>query len=50
MPEPRIGGRIAAPVEARGNWTGATIKFNNQPAVNQDDCMSATVNLAYRIS
>ena len=27
-----------------------TGKFNNQPAVNQDDCKSATVNLAYRIS
>ena len=35
---------------AQGNWTGATIKFNNKPAVNQDDCKGATVNLAYTIS
>jgi hypothetical protein len=35
---------------AQGSWTGATIKFNNKPAVNQDDCKGATVNLAYTIS
>jgi len=35
---------------AQGAWTGATIKFNNKPAVNQDDCKGATVNLAYTVS
>lgn len=32
---------------AQGAWTGATIRFNNKPAVNQDACKGATVNLAY---
>ena len=31
-------------------WTGATIKFNNKPAANQDACKGATVNLSYSIS
>lgn len=31
---------------AEGNWTGATIKFNNTTD-NQDACKGATVNLAY---
>jgi hypothetical protein len=35
--------------EEVGNWTGATIKFNNKEE-NQDDCKGATVNLAYTIS
>jgi len=35
---------------AKGAWSGATIKFNNKPAVNQDACKGATVNLAYAIS
>jgi hypothetical protein len=34
---------------AKGSWTGATIKFNNK-ATNQDACKGATVNLAYTIS
>jgi hypothetical protein len=34
---------------AKGSWTGATIKFNNK-ASNQDQCKGATVNLAYTIS
>jgi hypothetical protein len=34
---------------AKGSWTGATIKFNNK-ATNQDQCKGATVNLAYTIS
>ncbi|MBA2390354.1 MAG: hypothetical protein H0V67_08870 [Geodermatophilaceae bacterium] len=33
-----------------GSWSGATIKFNNKPAVNQDACKGATVNLAYVIA
>lgn len=35
---------------AKGAWTGATIKFNNKPGVNQDACKGAVVNLAYAIS
>jgi len=35
---------------AQGSWTGATIQFKNDPAVNQDACKGATVNLAYAIS
>lgn len=34
---------------AKGSWSGATIKFNNK-ATNQDACKGATVNLAYAIS
>jgi hypothetical protein len=30
-----------------GAWSGATIKFNNKPATNQDGCKGAVVNLAY---
>jgi hypothetical protein len=33
-----------------GAWTGATLAFNNKPAVNQDACKGATVNLAYSAS
>lgn len=33
----------------QGTWSGATIKFNNKPATNQDACKGATVNLAYVI-
>jgi hypothetical protein len=33
-----------------GSWSGATIKFNNKPAENQDDCKNATVNFAYTAS
>ena len=32
---------------AQGAWTGATIEFNNKPAVNQDACKGATVNFSY---
>jgi len=35
---------------AKGAWTGATLKFNNKTATNQDACKGATVNLAYAIS
>ncbi len=35
---------------AQGAWSGATIKFNNKAAVNQDACKGATVNLAYAIA
>ena len=35
---------------AQSAWTGATIKFNNKSAVNQDACKGATVTLAYAIS
>jgi hypothetical protein len=34
---------------AKGAWTGATLKFNNK-ASNQDACKGATVNLAYAIA
>jgi hypothetical protein len=30
-------------------WTGPTIKFFDKPAVNQDACKGATVNLSYAI-
>lgn len=35
---------------AQGSWTGATVKFNNKAAANQDGFEGATVNLAYVIS
>lgn len=35
---------------AKGSWSGATIAFNDKPAVNQDACKGATVNLTYTIS
>jgi hypothetical protein len=34
----------------QGSWSGATIKFNDKPAANQDACKGATVNLSYQIS
>ena len=36
--------------DAQGAWGGATIAFDNDPAVNQDGCQGATVNLAYAVS
>ncbi len=33
-----------------GAWTGATIAFDNDVAVNQDGCQGATVALAYAVS
>jgi Camelysin metallo-endopeptidase len=33
-----------------GAWTGATIKFNDKAATNQDGCKGATVNLAYVVN
>jgi len=33
----------------KGSWSGATIAFNDKPAVNQDACKGATVNLAYTV-
>jgi hypothetical protein len=43
-----VGHEVAVgnPVDA---WTGATIKFNNKAATNQDACKGATVALAYSI-
>lgn len=40
---------VAADVAAAGtaNFTGATLKFNNKVAANQDGCKGATVNLSY---
>ena len=35
---------------AVGAWTGATIKFNDKVATNQDACKGATVNLAYVVN
>ncbi len=34
---------------AKGAWTGPTIKFNDKGAVNQDACKGATVNLGYSV-
>jgi hypothetical protein len=34
---------------AKGTWSGATIKFNNKNTI-QDACKGATVNLAYTIA
>lgn len=36
--------------DAQGEWGGATIAFDNDPAVNQDGCQGATVTLAYVVS
>ncbi len=44
-----VGAEIPAG-NAQGSWLGATIKFNNKPAVNQDACKGATVNLRYTIA
>lgn len=38
------------PGTASGSWSGATIRFNDKPATNQDACQGATVNLAYTVS
>ncbi len=35
---------------AQGAFTGATIKFNNKTATNQDACKGATVGLSYAIA
>jgi hypothetical protein len=35
---------------AKGSWTGATLKFNDKTATNQDACKGATVSLSYAIS
>lgn len=32
-----------------GSWSGSTIQFNNKPAVNQDACKGATVDLSFVI-
>jgi hypothetical protein len=34
---------------AVGDWSGATIGFDNDPLTNQDGCQGATVNLAYAV-
>jgi len=34
---------------AKGAWSGPTIKFNDKAGSNQDACKGATVNLAYSI-
>jgi hypothetical protein len=39
-----------APGQATGAWTGATIRFNNKPDVNQDACKGATVKVSYATS
>jgi hypothetical protein len=43
-----VGAEIPAGT-GKGNWTGATIQFNNK-GVNQDACKGATVNLHYVIA
>jgi hypothetical protein len=34
---------------AQGAWTGATLKFNDKPAANQDACKGATVAITYTV-
>jgi hypothetical protein len=34
---------------AKGAWTGATIKFNDKVAADQNACKGATVNLGYSV-
>jgi hypothetical protein len=43
-----VGGEALA--NDTSTWTGATIKFNNKPGANQDQCKLATVNIHYAIS
>jgi hypothetical protein len=43
-----VGAEVAAG-NAKGAWTGATIKFNNK-VTSQDQCKGATVNLAYTVA
>jgi hypothetical protein len=38
---------VNASVTTGTAWSGATIAFVNKPAVNQDGCKNATVNLVY---
>jgi hypothetical protein len=38
-----------APGDPVGAWSGATIAFANDPAVNQDGCKNATVAIVYTI-
>ena len=33
-----------------GSWSGLTIAFHNKPAVNQDACQGATVNISYALA
>jgi hypothetical protein len=44
-----VGAEVASG-NGKGTWSGASIKFNNKPTVNQDGCKGATVNLAYTIA
>jgi hypothetical protein len=44
-----VNAQVAAG-NAKGAWTGATIKFNNKTTTNQDACKAATLNLSYAIS
>jgi hypothetical protein len=44
-----VGGEVAAGT-GEGSFTGATLKFNDKPATNQDACKGATVSLSYTIA
>jgi hypothetical protein len=44
-----VGAEVASGT-GKGAWTGATLAFNDKPAVNQDACKGATVNLSYSAS
>ncbi len=44
-----VGAQVPAGT-AQGAWSGATIAFANNAAVNQDGCKGATVTLAYAAS
>jgi hypothetical protein len=39
-----------AAADDTSTWGGATLMFNNKPAINQDACKLATVNLTYVIA
>jgi len=43
-----VGAEVPAGT-GKGSWSGATIKFNDKAATNQDACKGATVNLTYTI-
>lgn len=43
-------GAEVPPGTGQGSWSGASLKFNNSPTVNQDACKGATVALLYTIS
>jgi hypothetical protein len=43
-------GAVVPAGNGRSAFTGATIKFNNKAAANQDGCQNASVSLSYAVS